>query len=59
MINQTIEPMVKHSNQVHTTTDYFMFKTLNGNRDINQLHLTRLKESFKKDYLTTIMKNLK
>ena len=55
MITQTIEPMVKHSNQVHTTTDYFMFKTLNGNRDINQLHLTRLKESFKKDYLTTII----
>jgi len=55
MITQTIEPMVKHSNQVHTTTDYFMFKTLNGNRDINQLHLTRLKESFNKNYLTTII----
>tara|TARA_R110000868_G_scaffold229809_1_gene482915 strand:- start:49 stop:798 length:750 start_codon:yes stop_codon:yes gene_type:complete len=41
--------------QVHTTKDYSLFKTLNGNRDVNQLHLTRLKESMKKNYLTTII----
>lgn len=41
--------------QVHTTRDYSLFKTLNGNRDVNQLHLTRLKESMKKKHLTTII----
>lgn len=41
--------------QVHTTKDYSLFKTLNGNRDVNQLHLTRLKESIKKNHLTTII----
>jgi len=41
--------------QVHTTNNYSMFKTLNGNRDVNQLHLTRLKESIKKNHLTTII----
>ena len=41
--------------QVHTTKDYSLFKTLNGNRDVNKLHLTRLKESMKKNHLTTII----
>jgi hypothetical protein len=41
--------------QVHTTTDYSLFKTLNGNRDVNHLHLSRLKESMKKNHLTTII----
>jgi hypothetical protein len=41
--------------QVHTTKDYSLFRTLNGNRDVNQLHLTRLKESIKKNHLTTII----
>lgn len=41
--------------QVHTTKDYSLFKTLNGNRDINYLHLSRLKESMKKNHLTTII----
>lgn len=41
--------------QVHTTKDYSLFKTLNGNREVNHLHLTRLKESMKKNYLTTII----
>jgi len=41
--------------QVHTTKDYFLFKTLNGNRDVNPLHLKRLKESIKKNHLTTII----
>jgi len=44
-----------NSIQVHTTKDYSLFKTLNGNRDVNQLHLTRLKESIKKNHLTTII----
>jgi hypothetical protein len=41
--------------QVHSTKDYSLFKTLNGNRDVNHLHLTRLKESMKKNHLTTII----
>ena len=41
--------------QVHTTKDYSLFKTLNGNRDVNHLHLSRLKESMKKNHLTTII----
>jgi len=41
--------------QVHTTTDYSLFKTLNGNRDVNHLHLSRLKESMKANHLTTII----
>jgi hypothetical protein len=41
--------------QIHTTKDYSLFKTLNGNRDINYLHLSRLKESMKKNHLTTII----
>jgi len=41
--------------QVHTTKDYSLFKTLNGNRDVNKVHLTRLKESMKKNHLTTII----
>ena len=41
--------------QVHTTKDYSLFKTLNGNRDVNQLHLTRLKESMSRKHLTTII----
>ncbi len=41
--------------QVHTTTNYSLFKVLNGNRDVNQLHLNRLRESIKKNYLVTII----
>lgn len=49
------EPMVKHSNQVHTTNDYFLFKPLDGNRNINQLHVNRLKKSMAENYLFTIL----
>src|SRR5574344_1973849 len=38
-------------NQVNQTNDYEMFKTLDGNRNVNKLHVNRLKESFKKAYL--------
>jgi len=41
--------------QVHTTTDYSLFKTLEGNRDVNHVHLARLKESMRKNHLTTII----
>lgn len=45
------EPMVKHSNQVQTTTDYSKFNNLIGNRKPNELHIKRLTNSFKERYL--------
>lgn len=53
MYQTTTAPM--NAIQVHTTTDYSLFKTLNGNRDVNHLHLSRLKESMKSNHLTTII----
>lgn len=38
-------------NQVNSTTDYSKFKTLQGNRNVNSLHVRRLRESFKESYL--------
>jgi len=38
-------------NQVNSTNDYSMFKTLQGNRNVNKLHVKRLKESFRQAYL--------
>lgn len=38
-------------NQVHETNDYSMFRTLEGNRQVNKLHVKRLKDSFQKAYL--------
>jgi len=38
-------------NQVISTNDYSKFKTLEGNRHVNKLHVKRLKESFKEAYL--------
>jgi hypothetical protein len=49
------EPMVKNSTQVHTTTDYFLFKPIEGNRKKNLLHLNRLKKSIIENYLFTII----
>jgi hypothetical protein len=47
------EPM--GSIQVHTTTDYFLFKPVNGNRNKNMLHLNRLKKSISDNYLFTVI----
>ena len=55
MNNLKKEPMVKHSNQVHTTTDYFLFKSIEGNRNKNLLHINRLKKSMSENYLLTII----
>ncbi|HEY5463000.1 MAG TPA: hypothetical protein VIJ95_07070 [Hanamia sp.] len=48
-------PMVKNSNQVHTTEDYFMFKPIDGNRNKNLLHINRLKKSMQEHYLFTVI----
>ncbi len=47
------EPMTKISSQVHTTTDYFLFKPIGGNRNKNLLHINRLKKSMDENYLFT------
>lgn len=42
---------MKTVNQVYSTTDYNLFKSLKGNRVVNKLHIRRLRESFKSNYL--------
>lgn len=42
---------MKVVNQVYETNDYSMFRTLKGNRNVNKLHIRRLRESFKELYL--------
>lgn len=42
---------MKVVSQVYETNDYSMFRTLDGNRHVNKLHVKRLKESFQKSYL--------
>ncbi len=41
--------------QVYTTKDYFLFKSIDGNRSLNLLHLNSLKESMKDKYLFTVI----
>ena len=53
MAKTQVEPLVKP--QVHTTTDYFMFKSIDGNRNKNLLHINRLKKSMSKNYLFTVI----
>jgi len=42
---------MKEVNQVLKTNDYSMFKHMNGNRNINKLHLKRLTESMSEKYI--------
>jgi len=42
-------------NQIYTTTDYSLFKTLSGNRKLKRKHLIRLKKAISKKYLFTII----
>ena len=41
--------------QVHTTEDYFLFKSIDGNRNKNSLHINRLKKSMNDNYLFTVI----
>jgi hypothetical protein len=43
------------SSQVHTTTDYFLFRSIDGNRNKNLLHINRLKKSMAQNYLFTVI----
>jgi hypothetical protein len=49
------EPMVSTSTQVHTTKDYHLFKSIDGNRTKNLMHINRLKKSIESNYLFTII----
>ena len=42
---------MKEVNHVYETNDYSMFKTLDGNRNLQKLHVARLKRSFSESYL--------
>lgn len=53
-MKQTLNaPMISY--QVHTTTDYFLFKSIDGNRNKNLLHINRLKASMQNNYLFTVI----
>ena len=47
--------MVQQTHQVHTTTDYFLFKSIEGNRNKNLMHINRLRDSIAENYLFTII----
>jgi len=53
MITINSKPLIK--DQVYTTTDYFLFKSIKGNRNKNLLHIDRLKKSMMENYLFTII----
>lgn len=48
-------PKAVLSNQVFTTTDYSLFKSIDGNRNKNLLHINKLKKSMSENYLYTIL----
>ena len=50
-MSNTIERKPMLQEQVYKTTDYFLFKTLDGNRQLNTLHLKRLIKSMEKSAL--------
>jgi len=41
--------------QIHTTTDYSMFRNIDGNRKKNLQHINRLEQSIKERYLFTVI----
>ena len=51
MTIQTAKPMAQVVCQVLRTTDYSLFKTLKGNREVNPVHVERLIRSFKNKHL--------
>jgi hypothetical protein len=53
MSNNQAEPMAL--SHVHTTTDYGLFKSIDGNRNLNLLHLNRLRKSMQERALFTII----
>jgi hypothetical protein len=52
---QTKQVGLMVDNYVHTTTDYFLFKSIDGNRNVNLIHYKRLQESMKRRYVFTVI----
>jgi hypothetical protein len=52
-MSQKKEPMAV--SQVHTTKDYHLFKSIDGNRNKNLMHINRLKRSMSENYLFTVI----
>lgn len=48
-------PYKKTDIQIHVTSDYSMFAFAKGNRNVSPVHLTRLIESMRQNYLFTII----
>jgi hypothetical protein len=46
---------MKNRPNIHTTSDYSLFKPINGNRKIDQLHYERLCKSMADNYLFTVL----
>jgi len=55
MSNTNTAPMNNNNIQVHITTNYSLFKPINGNRNKNVLHINRLLKSIKENYLFTVI----
>ena len=47
--------MANKSSHVHTTKDYLLFNSIEGNRNKNLMHINRLRESMAENYLFTVI----
>lgn len=48
-------PKTMGTDRIYTTEDYFLFKPIEGNRNINLVHINHLKKSMKEQYLRTVI----
>ncbi len=55
MLNSKSKPMSETTGHVYTTTDYHLFKQMEGNRKLNKLHLKRLEKSMSEKYLFSVI----
>jgi disulfide oxidoreductase YuzD len=55
MGTQTNKLEALQSRQIYTTFDYSVFKSIGGNRNLNEIHIQRLKKSMQKEYLFTVI----
>jgi hypothetical protein len=55
MLINNSAPLEKNSTQVHQTNNYDLFKSIDGNRNKNALHIQRLRKSIASKYLFTVI----
>jgi hypothetical protein len=55
MYNLKTETSANNFSHVHTTTDYSLFKAIEGNRNKNLVHINNLKKSMSTNYLFTVI----